>query len=184
MIEAIMSIDREIMLFLQENVRNGILNPIMIFITTIGNTGAIWLILGAFLMFFKKHRKAGLYVILSVALCYVLNDMIIKEIVGRPRPFLTMPEIEVLVSKPGSFSFPSGHSCAGFAASYILTKFYGRKGATAYILSVLIALSRPYVGVHYPSDIVVGAIIGTLGTMALYRWVYPYFSEKFSRKKT
>ena len=117
------------MLFVQDNIRNALLDPIMVFFTVIGNSGMIWLIAGAVMMCTEKHRKAGLYVILSVSLCYVLNDLIIKPLVGRPRPFLELETLNVLVSRPGSFSFPSGHSCAGFASAYVFTKFYGKKGA-------------------------------------------------------
>ena len=163
-----------VMLFLQNSVRSGVLNVIMIFITTIANCGAVWLVLGAVMMCTEKHRKAGLYVILSVALCYVFNDLIIKPVMARPRPFLEIDTLSVLVSKPTSYSFPSGHACAGFAASYIFTRFYGKKGALFYILAILIAVSRPYVGVHYLSDVLVGAAVGTVGSMVLYSYVFPW----------
>ena len=183
MLQTIFSIDKSIMLFMQENLRGAIINPIMIFFSTIGNSGAVWLILGAFLIFSKRNKKAGLYVILSVALCYVFNDLIIKPIVARPRPFLEIEALTVLVSKPGSYSFPSGHACAGFAASYVLTKFYGKKGAAFYALAVAISISRPFVGVHYPSDILVGAIVGTIGSILLCRYVFPYFEDLIKRRK-
>lgn len=177
MLDSILAFDRAAMLFIQDSVRGGVLDYIMIFFTTIGNTGAVWLFMGAVMAFFKKTRKAGICVILSVALCYVVNDMIIKELVRRPRPFLEIPELVTLVSRPGSFSFPSGHSCAGFAASYALTKNFGRKGAPAYILAVIIAVSRPYVGVHYISDIVVGTVVGTVGSVILNNFVFPKFEK-------
>ena len=177
MFEIIQNIDANLMLFIQNNLRSEFLNPIMIFFTTIGNTGAVWLIFGAVLMITKKYRKIGLCVILSVSLCYVFNDMIIEQIVQRPRQFLSIEGLNTLVSKPSSFSFPSGHACAGFASSYTLTKMFGQRGAAAYILAVIIAFSRPYVGVHYVSDILVGAVVGTVGSIFLNAVLFPKFNK-------
>ncbi len=183
-LEAILSFDRMVMLFFQDSVRNVFLNPIMMFLSTIANCGAVWLVIGAVLAASKKHRKAGIYVILSVALCYVFNDLVIKPVIARPRPFLEIDTLSVLVSRPVSYSFPSGHACAGFAASYVLTKSFGRKGAPFYILAVLIAVSRPYVGVHYLTDVFVGAIVGLLGSMFLYRFVFPRVENVIARSKS
>ena len=98
--EAILSFDRTVMLFFQNFVRNDFLNPVMTFFTVIGNCGAVWLLIGTILIVTKKHRKAGIYVILSVALCYVFNDLVIKPIMARPRPFLEIDTLSVLVARP------------------------------------------------------------------------------------
>ena len=182
--EAILSFDRSVMLFFQDSVRNGVLDQIMVFLSTIANCGAVWLVIGAVLASTKKYRKAGLYVILSVALCYVFNDLVIKPIMARPRPFLEIDTLSVLVSRPVSYSFPSGHACAGFAASYVLTKCFGKKGAPFFILAVLIAVSRPYVGVHYLTDVLVGAVVGLLGSMFLYRFVFPRIENAVGHSKS
>ena len=170
--ECIQRIDAILMLWIQNDVRCAVLNPIMIFFTTIGNVGAVWLALGALFLCFKKYRRLGFHIIISIALCYVLNDLIIKQLVQRPRPFLTVEGLTALVAKPSSWSFPSGHACSSFAAAYVLTKALKKKGAWSYALATLIAISRPYVGVHYVSDILAGAIVGTLGAIlciALFR---------------
>lgn len=165
MLQAIQSADEYIMLFLQDNVRTAVLNAIMIFVTTIGNTGAVWLILGAVMLIPKKHRRSGLTLLACISLCWIFNDLILKNIIARPRPFMTIESLTLLVGEPSSWSFPSGHSCSSFASAYALTKCFGKKGAWSYVLAALIALSRPYVGVHYVSDIIVGAIVGTIGAI-------------------
>lgn len=168
MLQAILAFDTSAMLFIQEHIRGGVLTPIMIFFTTLGEAGLVWLLLSAGLLCFKKTRRTGFLLLLSVAICYVINDWMIKPLVGRPRPFLTIEGLEALVKAPGALSFPSGHTCASFAGALALTKCWGKRGAWFYILAVLIAVSRPYVGVHYITDIVVGAIVGTLGTLAIF----------------
>ena len=183
MIEAIINFDKLAMMFLQENVRCAFLDPIMVFFSRIGDAGALWLITGAIMMLSKKHRRAGLYVILSVSLCYVLNDLIIKPLVSRARPFAALDGLSILVPEPGVHSFPSGHSCSSFAAAFVFAKFYGKKGALVYIVSALIAFSRAYVGVHYPSDIIMGIIVGTVGTALLFKFLYPVIDRKIEGRR-
>lgn len=168
MLDLIQAIDSEIMLFIQNNLRTPLLNPIMVLMAYLGQVGTIWIIISLILIVRKKHRVAGIYVLIAMGLCYILNDMIIKELIQRPRPFATVPDLTVLGFLPGSWSFPSGHACSSFASALILTKFLGKRGALFYILAVIIAVSRPYVGVHYLSDIIVGAIMGTLGAAAIF----------------
>ena len=165
MLEFIQRIDVILMLWIQNDVRCAGFNPIMIFFTTIGNVGAVWLALGALFLCFKKYRRLGFHIIISIAFCYVLNDLIIKLLVQRPRPFLIVEGLTALVPEPSSWSFPSGHACSSFAAAYVLTKALKKKGSWSYALAVLIAVSRSYVGVHYVSDILAGAIVGTLGAI-------------------
>lgn len=165
MLDFIQRLDVLLMLWLQNDVRCAVLNPIMIFFTTIGNVGAVWLALGAVFLCFKKYRRLGFHIIISIALFYVLNDLVIKQLVQRPRPFLAIEGLTVLVTKPASWSFPSGHACSSFAAAFVLTKTLKKKGSWSYLLAALIAVSRPYVGVHYVSDILAGAVVGTVGAI-------------------
>lgn len=177
MLEAIQAMDETILLFIQENIRGGFLNSIMVFFTTIGNAGAVWILLSILLLCMKKYRRAGLAVLLVMGLSWCVNDLLIKSIAARPRPFLAIEGLEVLVSLPQSWSFPSGHTCSSFAAAYVLTRELGKKGALSYILAVLIALSRPYVGVHYMSDVFVGALVGTLCSVFFYAVICKIFNR-------
>ena len=177
MFQIIQEIDTSILLFIQEEIRTGILSGIMLFFTFISHAGAIWLIPAVCLMITKKYRSLGFTLLFCVAVSWTINDLVIKNLVMRLRPITRIPELEVLIAVPSSFSFPSGHSCTSFAAAYALTKGMKKYGGFAYIPAVLIALSRVYVGVHYPSDIVFGAIIGTLLAMAAY-WVRVKYIRK------
>lgn len=170
MLQMVQNIDVSILMYIQDNIRCGFLDAVMLFFTFIGNGGAVWLILSAILMSTKKYRHFGFSLFFSVAVCWILNDVLIKNIVLRPRPFLAMDNLNVLVTFPSSFSFPSGHTTSSFAAAYVITKRMGKRGAWIYIVAVLIASSRIYVGVHYPSDIIAGALIGTIGSMYAYRF--------------
>lgn len=163
MLEWIFSLDKAVLLFVQETLRCPVLNWIMVFFTTIGDAGVLWLALGLGLFLFRKTRRAGFDLILAVAVCWLINDPLIKNLVARPRPFTQIPGLEVLVALPGSFSFPSGHACSSLAAAFALRWGLGKKGGLFYIPALLIALSRIYVGVHYPSDVLAGALLGTLG---------------------
>jgi len=167
MLEAIQTLDTQILLFIQDNVRGGVLNAVMVFFTYLGEKGFVWLVLGAAMLITKKHRRSGVYLIACIALCFLVGELIVKNLVARPRPFLTIPELTALVRRPTSWSFPSGHACASFACAFALTWRYKGRGAWFYILAVLIAVSRLHVGVHYPSDILAGALIGTAGSILI-----------------
>ena len=167
MLEAVFSVDRAILLFVQDNLRCPLLNAVMVFFTTLGNFGALWLALGLIFLFFKKTRRAGFDLLLSVAVCWLISEPLVKNLVQRPRPFLLIPELSTLVPKPSSFSFPSGHACSSLAAACALRWSFGKKGGWFFVPALLVALSRIYVGVHYPSDVPVGGLWGFFGALLL-----------------
>lgn len=180
--EALQLLDQNILLFIQEHIRLGWLNPIMVVITHLGEAGIMWIVLGLVMMFFKKTRRGGLIMLICLAFAWVINDFVLKELFARARPFNTIEGLTILVKAPGSFSFPSGHSNASFACALALTMLYGKKGAWSFIPAALIALSRCYVGVHYPTDILTGAIVGTLLSLAAYKLVI-YVEGRYKLKK-
>jgi len=168
MFDFIQSLDTQVMLFFQNTLRVSFLNPIMVFLSYIGYGGIVWIIISIFLIIRKKTRKTGIFALATMLICYAFNDLLLKVLVGRVRPYETISELTLLTFTPGSSSFPSGHACSSFAASFILTKFLGKKGALFYILAVLIAVSRVYVGAHYLSDVVAGSIVGTIGASIIF----------------
>lgn len=162
MLRAIQSFDELAVLFIQEHVRCAFLDPVMKAASRINDYGLFWLVLCFILLVVRKTRKGGFYQFSCIACEYVACDLIIKNLVSRTRPYLALENIQILVPPEGSMSFPSGHAASSFACAYALAYAFGLRGALAYIPAVLIALSRLYVGVHYPTDVLCGAILGTL----------------------
>jgi len=163
MIEILINLDQNILLAIQEYVRTPILTPIFIMFTTLGNSGMIWILISLGLLIFKKTRKVGIVSLCALFGSVIINNEILKHLVGRVRPFDVIWELNVLIPKPNDFSFPSGHTASSFAvASTLSRKLPPKYGIPAIILASIISFSRLYVGVHYPSDVLFGMIIGIL----------------------
>ena len=163
MLEALLNLDGGILLFIQEYIRNPILNPIVVFITSLGDEGLIWIAATVLLLIPKKTRKIGVMSGLALLGSLIINNNIIKNIVARPRPYTRLEDLTILIPKPGEYSFPSGHTSSSFAAGVVFFRNLPKKwGVPALVLAILIGLSRMYVGVHYPTDVLAGMIVGTL----------------------
>lgn len=161
--EALFQLDGNILLWIQEYIRNDFLTPIFKFITSLGDGGIIWILISIVLLFFKKYRKVGVMVDLSLLGSLLFNNTIVKNIVCRTRPYKMIDTLTILIPEPGEFSFPSGHTSSSFAAGVVLFLMLPRKyGVPALILAFLIGISRLYVGVHYPTDVLGGMVMGTL----------------------
>ncbi len=184
MLDLINGIDAAILLFIQENVWCGFLNSVMLFFSRIGNAGAVWLITAAALLLSKKYRRHGMILLACVAICWAFTELVLKNIIDRPRPFLVIEGLKTLSGRPKSFAFPSGHACAAFAAAYAITHCFRKKSGLIYIVAALIAIARVYVGVHYPSDVVVGALIGTLGSIGICFAVDRYRLRRIKQKRS
>ena len=145
--------------FLQE-LHNPVLDKIMVFITSLGDNGYLWIGVAVLMLFFKKYRKCGIGIAVSLLLMEITGNMIIKELVMRERPCWIDPTVELLVKAPSSFSFPSGHTFAGFASAVTIFLYHKKEGIVALIMAALIAFSRMYIFVHFPTDILGGIVCG------------------------
>lgn len=134
----------------------------MIYISKIGNNGFIWILCGLFMICFKKYRKCGFAVILSLILCLILGNGVLKNLIARERPCWIDETIDFLIKIPRDYSFPSGHTLSSFASAFSIFFFHKKKGIYALILASLIGFSRLYLFVHFPSDILGGIIIGVI----------------------
>lgn len=154
---------------LVEKLWNPVLDAIMIFITHLGDDGIFWIFLALILCVFKKTRKCGVLLLLGLGFASLINNLVLKQIFERPRPFnfTGWPEpfnYPGLIERPTSFSFPSGHTSSSLgAATPLLIKAKKKLGIPVFILAVLIGFSRVYVHVHYPTDVIVGMIVGIIG---------------------
>lgn len=163
MLETLLSIDGGLLLLIQEYARTPLLDKIMVFITSLGNGGMIWIAATILLLIPKKTRKVGIMSGVALLGSLIINNHIIKNIVQRPRPFVTFTDLRILIPTPSEFSFPSGHTASSFAAAGVFYSNLPKKfGVPAVILAGLIGLSRLYVGVHYPTDVIAGIVMGIL----------------------
>ena len=134
----------------------------MLFVSSLGNFGAIWIALAALLLIIKRYRQSGLAVSIALLVDFVSVNLIIKPLVGRERPCdVTVPE-DMLLACLSDHSFPSGHTAAAFAAAFALFLYHKKAGSLALILAFLMGFSRLYLFVHFPSDVIAGALLGLI----------------------
>ncbi|WP_411168907.1 phosphatase PAP2 family protein [Clostridium sp. MB05] len=162
MVLDISSIDINVLRFISDNLSSQIMDKIMSFITALGNGGLIWIIIGVILLFSNKYRKIGITMLVALLITSLFGEVIIKNIVKRPRPFITFPNIKIMIKEPLSYSFPSGHTASSFAAAVVLSHYIKKWKYLFYSLASLIAFSRLYLLVHYPSDVLGGIILGVV----------------------
>lgn len=144
-----------------QNIRTPVGDAVMCFITKLGNAGIIWIVLAALLLLIPKTRKHGLVMMAALCIDLVVCNGILKNLVARIRPCDVNTQIQLLIARPNDFSFPSGHTAASFAAVAALYCSGERKlWKPALLLACLIAFSRLYLYVHYPTDILGGILVG------------------------
>ena len=183
MIESLLTLDGNVLLWIQENLRADWLSPMVTTITRLGNLGFIWILISLCLLCFRKTRKAGAAGLLGLAFSLVLNNWFLKNLVARIRPYEVVEGLTLLTAKATDFSFPSGHAGSSFAAAVAVIATL-KKGKTRWLLlvfAVIMALSRLYIGIHYPSDVLCGALTGTLCGLAA-SWLICLFCRKVCKK--
>ena len=152
-----------ILLWIQEHLRMPVLNEIMIGITTMGNEGIFWIAVAIVLLIFKKTRKAGIQCAIAMLLTLLVVNITLKPAIARTRPYDLIEGLNIIISRPHDFSFPSGHAANSFSCAWVMLRRLPKKlGVPALILAVLIAFSRLYVGVHFPTDVLGGAAIAII----------------------
>ncbi len=161
--DAFTAFEVKFLFFLQEYIRTPILTFIMKFFTVLGDAGMIFIVACLVLLAIKKYRVVGVTASVSLILNLLVVNAILKPLVGRIRPYDAFKSLIPLIDLPSDYSFPSGHSSAGFAVASVIFMLLPKKyGVPAIIVASLIAFSRLYLGVHYPSDVTVGIVIGCL----------------------
>lgn len=144
-----------------------VLDRIMVFITSLGDGGMLWILSGSALLCFRKYRRAGIMMLLTLAAGHLLGTVFLKEVIGRERPFYSRPDILLLIQE-GGYSFPSGHTISSFAAAGALFFRHKKAGIPAIFLAFLIGFSRMYLYVHFPTDVLAGMFLGILIAWAIY----------------
>lgn len=154
--------DNSILLFIKANMHGIIMDRSMIISTYLGNGGIIWIIIVVMLMINKKYRKIGFMALGALILSTILGEEILKNVVKRIRPSEDIPAWNLLIAKPLSYSFPSGHTTSSFAVAGVLLKYFKRYAFGFLALASLIGFSRLYLYVHYPTDILAGVVVGLM----------------------
>ena len=147
-------------LYAINNLHNPILDKIMIAITSLGNAGIVWIVIAIGLLLSKKTRKCGILMSISLLLGLIIGNVVLKNIIARDRPCWIDENIKLLIPIPQDFSFPSGHTLASFEAAVMIYLHNKKWGILSFALAVLIAFSRMYLFVHFPTDVLAGMILG------------------------
>ena len=173
MFEFLYHIDVQVFYFITRTIANPFTDWFMPFITELNHWKIFFLIMWLYLMIAggRKGRVAGILVVLLVLFTDQLSSNLIKNLVERVRPCNVLPGVHLLVGCTESFSFPSSHAVNHFAGAYFFSHFYPRFRITFYLVAFLTAISRVFCGVHYPSDVAAGTVIGLLsGMLMIYSW--------------
>lgn len=161
--EKLLELDGNILLWVQEHLRFEGVTYFMKFITYLGNAGALWIGVTLLFLIIPKTRRLGIVCACSLLCTFLIDNVILKNVVARTRPYEVVENLHRLIGAQTDYSFPSGHAGASFAVAVVIFKEAPKKlGIPALILAILIAISRIYVGVHYPSDVIVGTAVGTI----------------------
>lgn len=143
-----------------QGMRLPVLDSFFVSLTRLGDGGFFWIALGLALLCFPKTRVCGVCVLAALAVGAVATNLLLKPLVARPRPFWVCDTVELLVKAPRDFSFPSGHTQASFAAAGAVWRNNRKWGLAVFVLAALIAFSRLYLYVHFPTDVLFGAALG------------------------
>lgn len=131
-------------------------------LTHSGDHGFIWLCIALVLVLLRTTRQTGRACFVAIGLNYVIVNLLAKPLFARARPCEISDVIQSLITCPMDHSFPSGHTATAFAAAVAITCFQPRLGTPLLFLATSIAFSRLYLFVHFPSDVLIGMIIGSL----------------------
>lgn len=172
-----------ILLELQEN-RQDWLTIILKTISHIGDFGLVWIVLALLCLATAAYRLLGIKILTTLTLVLLFNNLLLKNLIDRQRPFEVINGLSRLVAEPAGASFPSGHTAGAFAACWLLYKYLPRRyGVPLLILGVLMGFSRIYVGVHYPSDVIAGAAVGCLCGWLADKLITKYWIVRKSHKE-
>ena len=153
------ALELSILNWIQEHMRCEALDLFMPAVSRLSDHGEIWILLAVVLLL-KRRRREGLSVAAALMMDLVVCNMILKPLIGRLRPFAVNTAVELLLAAPVDGSFPSGHTAASFAAVFALKYSGSPLWKAAAVLASMIAFSRLYLYVHWPSDILGGILLG------------------------
>lgn len=152
------------LLYWFQGLHNPVLDKIVVAITSLGNAGIFWILLTVVMLIFCKDKRVAWTSALALLFSLLVINIFLKNTVMRARPCWIDESVQLLIKSPSDYSFPSGHSSASFAGAVSIVQYarYRKQGIAAVILAVLIATSRLYLFVHFPTDVLTGTILGII----------------------
>lgn len=184
MLALIRNADESVLRWIGSHLRAAWLDPLMVLYTELGNGGLLFIAAAVLLLLFRKTRRAGAAAGLGLGLGALMTNLLIKPMAARPRPWVTMADWQPLLMSSDPHSFPSGHTTAAFAfaaAICVLLPVRWAKAA-ALLAAALMGFSRLYVGVHFPTDVLAGALVGTVcGIFG--GWLIKKLTARIGRRK-
>lgn len=180
--EKFVSWDLSVLDWISEHVQSDLMDQIMPLIGWLGNKGMIWILLAVLLLCIPRERAHGIQILLSLGFSAVFCNLLLKNVVGRVRPFELVSGIELLIQAPHDYSFPSGHTSAAFAAATVMV--LARSDWKYFLVgwAVLMGFSRLYLYVHYLTDILGGVVTGVAA--GILAWQCYRLVAKHLRKRT
>ena len=182
--DAILQWDADVLFFFQDHIRTAWLDPIMKGISLVGYKGIFWIILCIALMIPKKTRRVGICAASALLLSFIFNNLLMKNLVARVRPYEVLEGLKLLVDPEKDLSFPSGHTACVFSVGMGILLSANKKlpGILVLCFGVLMGISRLYVGVHYPTDVICGAIFASLAAVAAY-FIFRFIENKVRKRR-
>ena len=176
--ERLLELDGRLLLWIKEFFANPVLDEVMIFVSKTGNKGFLWIAIGVlFLLLGVKHRlwlRRGWMVLFSLLGNFLLCNLTLKPLVDRTRPYYVLG-YDPVIPPVGDPSFPSGHTAASFAAATAIYAIDKRWGIAAYIYAAVMGFSRLYLGVHFPTDVLAGAVVGIVAAQVMLKGLAKLF---------
>ena len=148
--------------FIQEHLRCGFLDDMMVLLTRLADDGIVWIVLAIALICYKPTRKMGISVGVALLLGLLVGNLGLKNLFARPRPYTVNPDVSMLIDKLNSYSFPSGHTRCCFESGMAMYLCDKRWGKAAFVLGGFIGFSRMYLYMHYPTDVIGGLVLGLI----------------------
>lgn len=159
-IERLLAIEISILDWISKYLRCVFLDYLMPAITRLGDHGFLWILLAVGLLLIPKERSNGIQIALALFISFLICNLLLKNLVGRIRPFDLVEGVQLLITAPEDYSFPSGHTSSSFAVAFVLLYRRSKGRYLVLVLAALIGFSRLYLYVHFPSDVFFGVLTG------------------------
>lgn len=165
------------LLYALQEIHSPVLDKLMVFFSVLGDSGIMWIALAVILLCWKNTRKCGMQMGAAMLITFIIGNLILKNLVARDRPCWIDESVQLLLANPWDYSFPSGHSMNGFTAAVTICFYHKKWGAAAVVIAGIIAFSRLYNFVHFPTDVFAGIAIGICSAVFT-NWLFRKISKK------